>query len=48
VVILIKDDFLVVDKSRRGPAGESVAVRCHLQGDKSRFVQTANDSTDPF
>ena len=48
VVILIKDDFLVVDKSRRGPAGESVAVRCHLQGDKSRFVQTADDSGDPF
>lgn len=47
-VILIKDDFLVVDKSRRGPAGEAVAVRCHLQGDKSRFVQTANASTDPF
>ena len=47
-VILIKDDFLVVDKSRRGPAGEAVAVRCHLQGDKSRFVETANASTDPF
>jgi replicative DNA helicase len=48
VVMLIKDEFIVVDKSRRGPAGESVAVRCHLQGDKSRFVQTANDSTNPF
>jgi len=42
VVILIKDDFLVVDK-------ESVAVRCHLQGDKSRFVPTATGlDEDPF
>jgi replicative DNA helicase len=48
VVMLIKDEFIVVDKSRRGACGESVFVRCHLQGDKSRFVQTADDSTDPF
>lgn len=49
IVIRIKDEFLVVEKSRRGPAGESVALRCHFQRDKGRFVPTADEpSQTPF
>jgi len=40
-VMLIKEDNIVVDKCRRGPRG--IAIACHLQGDKSRFVATAKE-----
>ncbi len=49
VVILIKDESLVVNKSRRGPQGDSVFVNCRLQGERSRFVTTDDEpSQTPF
>lgn len=48
-VILIQEGRLVVNKSRRGPAGEDIAVRCRFEGDKSRFVpQPEENGANPF